>query len=89
VPPDVQPQQARQVVPALDSAAPLSITAGAASHVHWGTSINPPNGDSGAFNGVPVRGWTPNSTGNAFCLRHAASRRRRRPDPPARHDDHR
>lgn len=38
------------------------------SSIYWGSNINPPAGDPGSNSGVPVRGWTPNSTGNAFCL---------------------
>ena len=41
---------------------------GSAGYVYWGTSINPPLGDPGSPNGVPVRGSIANSTGNAFCL---------------------
>ncbi|MFI6096320.1 hypothetical protein ACIA8G_12235 [Lentzea sp. NPDC051213] len=36
--------------------------------VYWGSYMNPPAGDPGTNDGVSVRGWTPNSTGNAFCL---------------------
>jgi streptogrisin D len=38
------------------------------AYVYWGTYTNPPAGDPGTNDGVPVRGWTTNSTGNAFCL---------------------
>lgn len=54
---------------ATDIDAQLILTpaiAGAA--IYWGSHVNPPAGDPGTNNGVSVRGWTPNSTGNAFCL---------------------
>ena len=41
--------------------------------IYWGTYTNPPAGDPGSNDGVSVRGWTPNSTGNAFCLSGAFS----------------
>lgn len=41
---------------------------GADAYVYWGAHINLQNGEVGATNGLPVRGWTRNSIGNAFCL---------------------
>jgi streptogrisin D len=38
------------------------------THIYWGSYMNPPAGDPGTNDGVPVRGWTTNSIGNAFCL---------------------
>jgi hypothetical protein len=38
------------------------------NHIYWGTYMNPEAGDPGSSTGVPVRGVTPNSIGNAFCL---------------------
>ncbi|MCE6999275.1 S1 family peptidase [Saccharothrix sp. S26] len=54
---------------ATDLDAQLILTsAGAGAHIYWGTYTNPPAGDPGSNSGVPVRGSTTNSTGNAFCL---------------------
>jgi streptogrisin D len=54
---------------ATDIDAQLILTPGIdGAGIYWGSYMNPPAGDPGTNDGVPVRDWTPNSTGNAFCL---------------------